>query len=224
MDSRIEFAEQRIKEIEEKLKIKHEIEVTKEDEKILEKIPEKVLKAIKEKKMKAKPKYVPSDYYEKTLEKRSKILNAPSINHLCKSIILENIHYEKNLEENNLLNQKKEDELLNAKYFLVLVQYSKRLNFAKIANFFRSLLKDEKRKFEFKLAPENISFDLSGFEHNAITPIGMNVDLPIIISDSICALSPQFFWMGGGQVDLKLCCSTLEFMNIFHPLIASITD
>lgn len=45
---------------------------------------------------------------------------------------------------------------------------------------------------------------LTGFSHNAVTPIGMSERLPVILSDRIARLAPPMFWMGGGEVDLKL--------------------
>lgn len=45
---------------------------------------------------------------------------------------------------------------------------------------------------------------LTGFSHNAVTPVGMLERLPIVLSHRIAALQPALFWMGGGEVDLKL--------------------
>ena len=37
---------------------------------------------------------VESNYYDKTLEERMEILGAPSINHLCKTIVFENTRWD----------------------------------------------------------------------------------------------------------------------------------
>ena len=36
-----------------------------------------------------------------------------------------------------------------------------------------------KKKFNFQLADEQTSFELSGFKHNAVTPIGMRQPVPV---------------------------------------------
>ena len=36
-----------------------------------------------------------------------------------------------------------------------------------------------KKKFNFQLADEEVSFELSGFSHNAVTPIGMRCPVPV---------------------------------------------
>jgi hypothetical protein len=37
---------------------------------------------------------------------------------------------------------------------------------------------------------------------NAVTPIGMKTDIPIILCESITKLQPNYFWLGGGEVDV----------------------
>lgn len=48
-----------------------------------------------------------------------------------------------------------------------------------------------------------VSDQLTGFQHNAVSPIGLATDLPIIMSDRVAALQPPVFWLGGGEPDLK---------------------
>ena len=46
--------------------------------------------------------------------------------------------------------------------------------------------------FNMRLAPEDVSDSLSGFQHNAVSPVGMKTPLPIIISH-------RYSLRGGGQ-------------------------
>lgn len=41
----------------------------------------------------------------------------------------------------------------------------------------------------------------------------------VILSDAIVKLSPRFFWLGGGEVDLKLGLQTDDFIRIVKPFI-----
>ena len=41
----------------------------------------------------------------------------------------------------------------------------------------------------------------------------------VILSDAIVKLSPRFFWLGGGEVDLKLGMQTDDFIRIVKPFI-----
>eukprot|EP00761_Pharyngomonas_kirbyi_P001435 gb/GECH01001439.1/.p1 GENE.gb/GECH01001439.1/~~gb/GECH01001439.1/.p1 ORF type:complete len:266 (+),score=64.27 gb/GECH01001439.1/:1-798(+) len=160
-------------------------------------------------------KKVPSDYYNHSLEERRQILEAPSRSHLCKSLILENT---KCTEDN--WNDRK-----NSKYYCVIIQYTRRLSSEKLQEFLRNLndRKIGKKKFLFRLAPEEINAKLSGYEKNGVTPLGMTEDIPIILSHHIAQLDPPFFWMGGGEVDVKLKVACSDFIRIFDPLVTDIT-
>lgn len=57
------------------------------------------------------------------------------------------------------------------------------------------LTKVGKQYYNFRLAPEEVSDSLSGYTHNAVTPVGMITPLPIIMSHKIAALQPDFFWL-----------------------------
>lgn len=46
---------------------------------------------------------------------------------------------------------------------------------------------------------------------SAVTPIGMRQStVPIMMSDRIAALRPDFFFLGAGEVDLKVGCTSLN--------------
>lgn len=57
-----------------------------------------------------------------------------------------------------------------------------------------------RRFFKLRVAPEEVGCALTGFGHNAVSPVGMATRLPIIVASTIPALKPDVFWMGGGEV------------------------
>ena len=59
--------------------------------------------------------------------------------------------------------------------------------------------------FKFRLAEDKDMEELSGYRFNAVTPFFMtNETLPVVIDGPIAELSPEYIWMGGGRVSLKL--------------------
>lgn len=66
---------------------------------------------------------------------------------------------------------------------------------------------------------------MTGFEHNAMCPIGLlQKNIPIILDEKITNLTPKFFWAGGGEVALKIGVSVEEFVkNVPLLSIADVT-
>ncbi|OIW09779.1 hypothetical protein TanjilG_32217 [Lupinus angustifolius] len=160
-------------------------------------------------------KRVASDYYDWTLEARRDALGASSIYHLCKSMVLVNTRAPSNVIDCSDRN--------NSKYYIVVVQYTARLNADAVKNFLYSLNNGTiaKKKFNLRLAPEETSSELTGYGHNAVTCIGMKTDIPVILDEAIVKLNPDFFWLGGGEVDLKLGIRTSQLIRIVNPFIVS---
>lgn len=160
-------------------------------------------------------KVVPSDYYDRPLEARRDLLSAPSIHHLCKSIVLVNTQAQSHVIDCSNRN--------NSKYYVVVVQYTARFNAEMVKNYLYSLNEGRvpKKKFNLRLAPEEISNSLTGFEHNAVTCIGMKTDIPVILDEAIVKLSPDYFWLGGGEVYLKMGIRTSQFIQFVKPFIFS---
>ncbi|KAI3468928.1 hypothetical protein Pfo_025591 [Paulownia fortunei] len=156
---------------------------------------------------------VPSDYYDWTFEARRDILGAASIHHLCKSIVLVNTQAPPNVTDCSNRNY--------SKYYVVVVQYTARFNAETVKNFLYTLNngKISKKKFNMRLAPEETSVKLTGYEHNGVTCIGMKTDIPVILDEAIVKLNPDFFWLGGGEIDLKLGIRTSEFIDYVKPFI-----
>ncbi|KAH6828194.1 YbaK/aminoacyl-tRNA synthetase-associated domain-containing protein [Perilla frutescens var. hirtella] len=158
-------------------------------------------------------KRVSSDYYDWTLEARRDVLGAASIHHLCKSIVLVNTQAPSNVIDCSNRNY--------SKYYVVVVQYTARFNAETVKNFLYTLNNGmiSKKKFNMRLAPEETSAKLTGYGHNGVTCIGMKTDIPVILDEAIAKLNPDFFWLGGGEVDLKLGIRTSEFIKYVNPFI-----
>lgn len=45
--------------------------------------------------------------------------------------------------------------------------------------------------------------------------------LQVILDEAIVKLDPDFFWLGGGEVDLKLGIQTPQFIDCVKPFIVS---
>ena len=111
----------------------------------------------------------------------------------------------------------------NPQFICAILQYSSRLN----ADAVKKAVSDSnpsipKSKFNFQLAHTDDSARLTGYEHNAVVPIGMKTTLPIILSDKITQLQPNHFWLGAGQVDVKLRVEVNEFKELLKPMVARI--
>ncbi|KAL8153785.1 hypothetical protein V2J09_011545 [Rumex salicifolius] len=160
-------------------------------------------------------KLAPSDYYDRPLEARRDIVGAASIHHLCKSIVLVNTQAQSHVIDCSDRN--------NSKYYIVVVQYTARFNAEMVKNFLYSINngKVPKKKINLRLAPEEISANLTGYGHNAVTCIGMKTNIPVILDEAITKLSPNFFWLGGGEVDLKMGIQTSDFIRLVDPFICS---
>lgn len=161
----------------------------------------------------------PPEYYDQSLEFRRDILQAASTNHLCKSIIMENTRCE------GLLPGKTLTDPGNGKYYLVIVQYTAKLNAEKLKVLVKGLTEGalSKKQINMRLVAEEISQNLSGFGHNAVSPIGIKTRLPIIFSHKIAELQPDFFWLGAGEVDLKVGMKAADFIEVYNPLVYDCT-
>lgn len=105
-------------------------------------------------------------------------------------------------------------------------QYAEeRTHAEKLKNFLHKLNDGavSKKGFNMRLAPQEDSDRLSGFEHNAVSPIGFHTPIPIILSHKIASLQPGFFFIGAGEVDLKLCLRVDEFIENYKPYVVDCT-
>ena len=81
-----------------------------------------------------------------------------------------------------------------------------------------------RKSYNFRLVSEEVNDRLSGYLHNAVCPLALAVDLPMIISDKLVELPQKQFWLGGGHVDLKLRVDAEEFVKVFGAVSALITS
>lgn len=70
---------------------------------------------------------VPGPYYDKPIELRAQRLNAPSVDHLCKTMVMENTRAPEELLSI--------DDPRASKYFMVLVQYTSSIDAGKLGQF-----------------------------------------------------------------------------------------
>ncbi|KAF5219344.1 hypothetical protein ECC02_007680 [Trypanosoma cruzi] len=163
----------------------------------------------------ARFRWVPSDYYQQSLQWRRDILEAPSIYHLCKSIVLENTH----CTHTDCSHRE------NSRYYIAVFPYTERFDDRLIMRFVMDMNKGVgKKKFNFRLADPQKALQLTGFGHGAVAPLGTTEEIPVIISDRIAQLSPPLFWMGGGHVGCKMCVDVAEFLQVIRPFVGSFTS
>lgn len=56
-----------------------------------------------------------------------------------------------------------------------------------------------------------------------VTPICMKTRLPIFMSDRIEQLPTDFFWLGAGEVDLKVGMPVQQFIAAYKPILVDCT-
>ena len=157
----------------------------------------------------------PKHYYDESLEFRRRVLGASSVDSLCKSIIMENTRID--------------DEACRAdqsliKYWLVIVQYAcpgaKKELLNKCVHARQPSL--SKKEVNMRVVAEDLSLELSGFGKNGVSPVGMKTPLPIILAQAIADIEDRVFWMGGGEVDLKLGMTVDDFVQAYDPVITKL--
>jgi len=158
-------------------------------------------------------KIVSSDFYSKDIEYRAKnILSAPSIEYLCKSLLMKNSKC-----TNNDCNDR-----LNSKYYLVVFQYNQKLKQQKLKKFVKSLSNKSNKYFKFSLASMEETKALTNFEFNCVSPVGIG-NIPIILSHHIINGNYKYIWFGSGSLDIKLSIDTKEFCQKYTHFVADIT-
>ncbi|KAG0735811.1 hypothetical protein G6F57_013411 [Rhizopus arrhizus] len=128
---------------------------------------------------------VEPDYYDWELQQRAFRVNAPSKEHMCKSVILENTRCT--------------HEDISEKYVAPV-------NTQKLLNYCRNLKNKEisKKYYNFRLADPEVSLQLTGFEKGGVSPFGMKQPIPIILAESVIKLKPSVIYLGAGHIDWKL--------------------
>ena len=137
---------------------------------------------------------------------------------MCKSMVMENTACE----------NKDCSDPTNSRYYCVVVQYVAKFNAEKLRKAVQDLRPEgsriPKKHFHFRLAPEEASNRLTGFMHNAVTPFGMQTQIPVVLASAIDQVEPSFIWMGAGDVDLKVGMTTEHFKRALAPLVVDVSD
>ena len=138
---------------------------------------------------------------------------------MCKNICMENTRCTRDDCE----------DPVNSRWYLVLVQYTARLSQQKLEKFLHQLnnqggRKVGKKAFHMRLAKEEDSERLTGYAHGAVTPFGTAMRVPVLVSREMEKLTPGGeFWLGGGEVDLKMRVSYDELVSKFDAVAVDCT-
>lgn len=82
-----------------------------------------------------------------------------------------------------------------------------------------------KNSFNFQLASDAKSYELSGFEHNALAPFGLKESrIPIVVCSRCLALQPALLFLGGGHVDAKLLLPVNDLVTATNAITGLVTD
>ena len=107
------------------------------------------------------------------------------------------------------------------KYICVVLQYAgAKLQKEKLTDVVRRMEGKNavgKKQYSIRMVAQDVSDALSGFAHNAVTPLGMTHPLPVLLSHHLKTLPDGQLWLGGGEVDLKLRFDVAELAGKFAP-------
>ena len=162
----------------------------------------------------------PEDYYSMTLDQR-KIIVGCNKEALCKSVILENTLFDESVKCP-----------IYQRYYLLIVQYVSEFNADKITKLFRNYIAEKydikltKKQIHFRVAKKEVAYEMTGFSFNSIGPYLMkSTDLLIIFPSKLYEIYPQYFYLGGGELELKVGVCIDDFMRLFgkQTLVVDIT-
>eukprot|EP00978_Attheya_sp_CCMP212_P008945 scaffold21101_cov56-Attheya_sp.AAC.5 len=178
-------------------------------------------------------KWVPSNYYSRSLAERAKCLGASQTTQLCKSMLMENNKFQQP-QPHHHSNQKKHlsNDKTNSRFYLVVVQYEATIVTKKLESEIRALKpvaeRLEPNQFDMRLAKEQDNDEMTGYGHNSVTPFGLvrGLEIPIILSKAILDETNVrgFLWMGGGHVHHKLGMSVHDFIQATGAIVADISE
>ncbi|KAJ3269711.1 hypothetical protein HDV01_001101 [Terramyces sp. JEL0728] len=161
---------------------------------------------------------VESDYYEWPLEQRRDRLQAPSIDHLCKSLLFENTKWRPKEGQDNQL------DYIHPKYILVVVQYTDKINNKKLNALMKEWGQQSSKAINMRIAPEEVALKLTGYGNNGVTPIGMLETVPVLLTDNIDRLKPSVLFLGAGHVDWKIALPIDRFKKVTKARVVDLSD
>lgn len=148
---------------------------------------------------------VKAGYYDRSLVERAVELGAVGIHSLCKSLLYKNTIRSDDAPKTSQVPE----------YFLIIVQYSHKLNEDKLAVLLNKQCgraRNMARKVvDLRFATDQESKEVTGYEHNAVAPIGLRKQksVAIVVAEEIYRLCPLEIFLGGGEVNTKLRISNL---------------
>lgn len=160
----------------------------------------------------------PSDYYDWPLEKRRALLDAPHVSHLTKSIVLENTRHNGKGDPT---------DVMTSRYLCCVVPYNTKIDSDRLRTAVRGMFAKKGlptpgiKNFNYRLGENCIQ--VTGYEPNAVTPLGMKTPMPVVVAKEISQLNPPEFWLGGGEVSLKWKVLVSEFYAFCNPLVVDFT-
>ena len=159
---------------------------------------------------------VPSNYYDTTLDERRAVLGAASVHQLCKTICLTNTAAAEGTPDLDTA------EPLLSRHLLVVVPYARRFSPAKLHQAIYEAGKGSvsKKKINYRLSESSEA--LTGYAHGGVTPVGCLQPLPVVLSHHVAAL--QLFYLGAGEVDLKLSLTVADFRAVYNPTVIDVTE
>jgi prolyl-tRNA editing enzyme YbaK/EbsC (Cys-tRNA(Pro) deacylase) len=113
------------------------------------------------------------------------------------------------------------------KYFLVVVQYTAKVSSEKLKDFvwrYHKALGLGALAPHLRVADEADSDRLTGFKHNAVSPLGLRTIVPVILSKSICSAPGSYIYLGGGSEHTKLGISVSDFVAVSKALVGDVSD
>lgn len=156
----------------------------------------------------------PDEYYSWPLEKRRALLHGASLNHLTKSIVLQNTRHE---------GDDHPEDAMRSKYLCCIVPYTAKIDSDSLRDAVRKLYGERGlqapgvRQFNYRLAEDCAG--VTGYEPNGVTPLGLKTKMPVVIAKQIAQLDPPTFWLGAGEVSLKWRVERDEFAKVFNPVV-----
>lgn len=152
-----------------------------------------------------------SDYYSLNLEERKDVLGAHSLDVLCKTIVLENTSFDSKYESQYY-----------QRYYLTLVQYTNEFHAEKLSKSMKAIQNENcetklsNKYFHFRLAKNEVAFEMTGYKFNCITPYLMkDQNVQILFPKNLLNIYPQYFWIGGGELELKVGMSIDDFIKLY---------
>ncbi|OSX76772.1 hypothetical protein BU14_0176s0015 [Porphyra umbilicalis] len=128
------------------------------------------------------------DYYSWPLEARRDHLGASAVSCLCKSILLVNTR----------CTREDCEDLRNPKHLMVVVPYGRKLNTQEV-------LRWSKARAPAGISGKNFNWRLgdgaavTGYEYNAVTPLGSQSAVPIVVDESLVAAHGGVSCSSGGE-------------------------